>query len=78
MPPRRNIRNRTQPTPISQWTQNADCVGQEDPVDRIPIPDGHGFRLEVDNHCYHGNSIARIHRMGRALLRSQNKNSFYQ
>lgn len=71
MPPKKNT-----PPVIPPWPQNVDCVGQEDPVDHIPIPDGHGFRLQADRRCYHGNTLARIKRMDLDLVSPINHRNF--
>ena len=50
------------------WVQDADCVGQEDPVSIDDIPDGRGFKLEAENHCYDALSLAEMRRNNRPLL----------
>lgn len=51
----------TSPTP---WTQDADCVGQDDPVSMDTIPEGSGFRLEAENRCYDIETVAQMNRLG--------------
>lgn len=53
---------------VIPWTQNADCVGQEDPVTMDTIPDGHGFRLEAENRCYDALALAEMRRLNRPMV----------
>lgn len=57
------IQNETEP-----WTQDEDCVGEEDPVSMESIPAGRGFRLEAENRCYDAATLANMKRTGNSLI----------
>ena len=52
----------------TRWTQDADCVGQEDPVSMDTIAEGRGFRLEAENRCYDVETMAQMKRLRRPLV----------
>lgn len=50
------------------WSQDEDCVGEEDPVSMDSIPIGRGFRLEAENRCYDAETLANMKRTGISLV----------
>jgi uncharacterized protein YjbI with pentapeptide repeats len=54
--------------PPSVWSQDEDCVGQDDPVSLEPIPAGRGFKLEAENRCYDAATLSEMKRLQRPLI----------
>jgi len=70
------------PAPVdptqSVWSQDEDCVGQEDPVSMEPIPTGRGFRLEAENRCYDALTLSEMRRLNRPLVGPMTRIPFTQ
>lgn len=58
------------------WTQDADCVGEEDPVSMDTISEGRGFRLQAENRCYDVETMAQMKRLRRPLVGPMTRNPF--
>lgn len=77
-------RQRPQFHPVPQarattlWTQDEDCVGQEDPVTMEAIPAGRGFRLEAENRCYDALTLAEMRRLNRPMVGPMSRIPFTQ
>lgn len=57
------------------WSQDADCVDQEDPVSLETIPDGQGFRLQ-DGHCYDVKTLVRMKQLRNPLIGPMSRKKF--
>lgn len=61
-----------------QWLQDAECVGQIDPIDLLSIPQGKGFKLEADlgRQCYNVENLAEMKTRNMTLISPVSRQPF--